>query len=70
MRALLVVVAATFLAGCASTPAMTNMTKVWDQKYNQPRYAVKPSDSDFVGTSAMAGTSARKLPSWYARGHP
>jgi hypothetical protein len=67
MRTLFFVVVAALLAGCATTPA-TNMTKVYDHKYNTVTYVAKQADSEFVGTSATA--PAKKLPSWYKSGHP
>lgn len=68
MRALIAEMATLFVAGCSTAP-VTNMTRVWDHKYNQPRYVAK-ADSEFVGTSATTGESAKRLPNWHARGHP
>ena len=67
MRILLSVIIAAFIAGCATTPATTAI-KVYDQKTNTYRYASKPADTEFVGTSAIA--SAPKSPAWYRFGHP
>ncbi|HEX9277865.1 MAG TPA: hypothetical protein VGA51_15890 [Casimicrobiaceae bacterium] len=66
MRAILLAVAALFLAGCASAPA--NTTAVYDHKYNTYSFAKNSSQSEFVGTSAAADVKAR--PSWYKFGHP
>lgn len=69
MRALPAIIAAVFLAGCASTPPI-DRTKVVDHKYNTIRYASKQQQSEFVGTSANASGSTSGRPSWYAFGHP
>lgn len=67
MRVLLSVIIAAFIAGCATTPPTTAI-KVYDQKTNTYRYASKPADNEFVGTSAVAPAS--KKPTWYKFGHP
>ena len=67
MRVVFFVIVAALVAGCATTPA-TNMTQVYDHKYNTVRYVAKQADSEFVGTSASA--AARVEPSWYKFGHP
>ena len=67
MRAIFFVIVAALLAGCATTSA-TNMTTVYDHKYNTIRYVAKQADSEFVGTSASE--RAKPNPSWYLFGHP
>jgi len=67
MRAIFLVIVAVLLAGCATTPT-TNMTKVYDHKYNTTSYVAKQADVDFVGTSACEPVKAK--PSWYRFGHP
>ena len=67
MRTAFFVIVAALLAGCATTPA-TNMTKVYDHKYNTYSYVAKQSQSEFVGTSASE--TAKATPSWYKFGHP
>jgi outer membrane PBP1 activator LpoA protein len=69
MRALPTIVAAVFLAGCASAPSI-DTAKVVDHKYNTIRYASKQQESEFVGTSANASGSTKRQPSWYKYGHP
>ena len=67
MRTVYFVIVAALLTGCATTPA-TNMTKVYDHKYNPYSYVAKPSQSEFVGTSATE--PAKATPSWHKFGHP
>lgn len=69
MRSFLSVIAAVFLASCASTPRI-DTAKVVDNKYNTIRYASKQQESEFVGTSANASGSTKAKPSWYKYGHP
>ena len=67
MRTVYFVIVAALLAGCATTPT-TDMTKVYDHKYNTTRYVAKQPDSEFVGTSARE--PAKATPNWYKWGHP
>ncbi len=67
MRTVLVAVASALVAGCATAPAPDRSTII-DHKYNTVRYAAKPADSDFVGTSANASSNTN--PSWHRFGHP
>jgi type IV pilus biogenesis protein CpaD/CtpE len=69
MRTVLLIVATAFLAGCASTP-VSNLTKIYDRKYNTTTYVTKKAEGDFVGTSANAVSPERAKPSWYRYGHP
>jgi len=69
MRAVLIAVAAVFVAGCATTPAGEKIA-VYDHKNNVTRYAYRSADSDFVGTSAKTPSAQKTTPSWYAFGHP
>ena len=66
MRAAIAVIASMVVAGCASTPP-TNVTKVYDHKYNTYSYISNPQ-SEFVGTSAKPTKKAQ--PGWYVFGHP
>jgi hypothetical protein len=73
MRAILAAVTAMVLTACASTPP-TNMTKVYDHKYNTYSY-VATSQSEFVGTSATETSKTQptwyRQPQWYrSGGHP
>ena len=72
MRALLIAIAAVFVAGCATAPAGEKVEKiaVYDHKNNYTRYAYRSTDSDFVGTSAKAPSEQKAQPSWYRFGHP
>ncbi len=65
MKALLIAIAATFVAGCA-TPSGERVA-VYDHKTNSTRYAYKTSGNEFVGTSAEA---EKPKPTWYRFGHP
>ena len=66
MRTFLLPLMALFVAGCATT-SPTDVTKVYDQKTNTYRYAAKPSQDEFVGTSAGP---QKPVPTWYRFGHP
>ncbi len=52
MRTLILAVVAIALAGCASVPA-GNTKLVYDHKANTYSVAAAPSQSEFVGTSAV-----------------
>ena len=67
MRTAFFAFVAALLAGCATAPA-TDMTRVYDHKYNTVRYVSKQADSEFVGTSARE--TPKSTPSWYKFGHP
>jgi hypothetical protein len=69
MRALLIAVAAIFVAGCATTPPTGQRVAVYDHKTNETHYVYRSTDSDFVGTSAKTDAQKAK-PSWYKVGHP
>ena len=69
MRALLIAIAAVFVAGCATAPAGEKIA-VYDHKNNTTHYAYRSADSDFVGTSAKAPSAQNTKPSWYSFGHP
>ena len=69
MRALLIAIAAVFVAGCATAPAGEKIA-VYDHKNNYTRYAYRSADSDFVGTSAKTPSAQNTKPSWYSFGHP
>ena len=69
MRALLIAIAAVFVAGCATAPAGERIA-VYDHKNNYTRYAYRSVDSDFVGTSAKTPSAQNTKPSWYSWGHP
>ena len=68
MRTILIAIAALLLASCATTTSRTEVSKVYDHKYNTVHYVAKQPQSEFVGTSANASSTAQ--PSWYKFGHP
>ena len=69
MRAIILVLAATIVAGCASVPSNEWTAKNYDRKYNMISLA-KAYPSDFVGTSANSAAPAKAKPGWYKFGHP
>lgn len=69
MRALLLAIAATVVAGCATT-STGERTAVYDRKYNQFSFVRKAPQSDFVGTGAAGRQADTPPPSWYLRNHP
>lgn len=69
MRTLLIAVATTFVAGCATAPPVGQRVAVYDHKTNETHYVYRSTDSDFVGTSAKTDAQKAK-PSWYKFGHP
>jgi hypothetical protein len=52
MRTSLVVLLASFLAGCAASG--TEYARTYDRKYNETRLVQKESAGSFVGTSAIS----------------
>lgn len=68
MRAVSIAITAFLLASCATTTPRSDVTKVYDHKYNTTHYVANQSQSEFVGTSASAPNKAQ--PSWYKFGHP
>ena len=52
MRTSLVVLLASFLAGCAATSG-NEYARTYDRKYNETRLVQKESAGSFVGTSAI-----------------
>jgi hypothetical protein len=71
MRVLLIAIAALFVAGFATTPTPTGeKIAVYDHRNNVTRYACRPTDSKFVGTSAKTENVQKTKRAWYAFGHP
>jgi hypothetical protein len=69
MRAFPTVIAAIFVAGCATAPAGERIA-VYDHKSNTTHYVYRSAQSEFVGTSAKTQNPAKAKPAWYAFGHP
>ncbi len=65
MRALLMAIAAIFVAGCATTPPAGQKIAVYDHRNNVTHYVYRSTDSDFVSTSAKAQDAQKVKPSWY-----
>jgi type IV pilus biogenesis protein CpaD/CtpE len=72
MRAVLFVIVAVFIAGCASAPASQPSQKiaVYDHRNMVTKYVDRSNESNFVGTSAKEKSATKTQPSWYRFGHP
>jgi len=69
MRALLIAVAAVFVAGCATAPPVGQRVAVYDHKTNQIHYVDRSTDSDFVGASEKTPSARWAKPGGYPFGH-
>lgn len=70
MRALLIAIATTFVAGLATASPVSQRVAVYDHRTNETHYVYRSTDSDFVGASAKTPSAQQKKPSWYTFGHP